>query len=249
MNLTLGYLILLLINENHTLNQCDIWSQKHLFNSTEYHVPNIVFPFVRIDSLQNLNFKFESCTKIEIKHKGLKVYFNIKSLFDNDFKIHNFLNFFSEKQNFILFVNVKGFNQKIFMKENNLVLFQLEYNFVNVNFRFFQNETLVTEDKCKRKNFDQKIKSFFGDMQYLTINDNVLYNEKICPYVFLNAKLVQLRLFQIAKSLIFMNRLEILDVNETADFDLNINSLELYNINVAYEIISLKNFNKHIFKK
>ena len=56
------------------------------------------------------------------------------------------------------------------------------------------------------------MKSFFGDIQHLTINDNVLYNQNICPYVFMNVKLVELRLLEIVNSLVFMNRIEFLDL-------------------------------------
>ena len=154
-----------------------------------------------------------------------------------------------------LFQNVKGFNQRQFWKAknhngiNSEMRFRGEYDFVNVNFDFYQNGTLVTEDNCKRENFDRNMKSFFGDIQHLTINDNVLYNQNICPYVFMNVKLVELRLLEIVNSLVFMNRIEFLDINETDSFDLRTNSIASLEVSVAYETISLKILNKHVFKR
>ena len=127
--------------------------------------------------------------------------------------------------------------------------FQGEYDFFNVNFDFYQNGTLVTEVNCKRENFDHNMKSFFGDIQHLTLNTDVFYSQNICPYVFMNAKLVELRLLEIVNSLVFTNRIEFLDINETESFDFRTNSIASLEMNMAYETISLKNVNKHVCKR
>ena len=88
---------LLLINVNS--NVCDEWSQKHIFNSTELHMFNSTFPFVRIDSMKDLNLNV-SCRKIDwSKQLGLKIYANKSDvLFESDFNIKNVLGFFSKKR-------------------------------------------------------------------------------------------------------------------------------------------------------
>ena len=45
-----------------------------------------------------------------------------------------------------------------------------------------------------------------------------------------------------------MNRLEFIDLNETESFDFKTNSLELLEMNFAYEILSEKNMNKFVFQ-
>ncbi len=114
---------------------------------------------------------------------------------------------------------------------------------------FYQNKTLITEENCKRENFDQNMKSFFSDIQHLTILDDVYYNRKLCPYVFMNFELSHLRFMEIANSLIFMNRLEFIDLNETESFDFKTSSLELLELNMVYEIVSERNLNKYVFRR
>ena len=216
----------------------------------------MTFPFVRINSFEDMNVAFDKlCQKFEMNVQPvLKIYLNRKALLDNDLKINNVLKLFSPKR-ILLLQNIKGFNQRQFLGTknhtdiNSEMRFRGEYDFVNVNFDFYQNGTLVTEDNCKRENFDHNMKSFFGDIQHLTLNDNVLYNQNMCPYVFMNVKLVELRLLEIVNSLVFMNRIEFLDINETESFDLRTNSIASLEMSVAYETISLKILNKHVFKR
>lgn len=105
--------ILFLINLSNLLlnfvntNICDEWSQKHIFNSTELHMFNSTFPFVKIDAMKDLNLNV-SCRKIDwSKQLGLKVYANKDNvLFESDFNIKNVLRFFSKKQA-IIFQNIQ----------------------------------------------------------------------------------------------------------------------------------------------
>jgi len=149
--------------------------------------------------------------------------------------------------------NVKGFNQIVLQKKRyTRTNFGGYIDFVNVNFDFFRNGTRLTEDICKRENFDANMESFYGSMQDVTLDDNVFYNSKVCPYVFTNANLFLLVMHQITNSLIFKNRLEFLDIKESNEediIDLGTNDLQVYKMIVAYEEISLKNVKKHIFKK
>jgi hypothetical protein len=249
------FYISFLISETLTDN-CDEWSQKHIFNSSEFHVSNEVFSFLKLDSTQDLNEQFIQCIDLFKKSKDpiLKVFFNENVILDND------LDFWRDfiLKDVILIQNVKGFNQKIFKKTDNStnkkssLRFGGFIDFVNVNFDFYQNGTRLTEEKCKRENFDRNMLSFFGIMEDIYLDDNVFYSNKICPYVFMNTNLFRLNLFRITNSLIFQNRLEFLDIDEEdtkEDIDLGTNKLRTYQMIIAYEEISLKNVNKHIFKK
>jgi hypothetical protein len=258
MNLVLFQLILvgLLIKKMLSMKECDEWSQKHIFNSTELHLSNWKFPFVKINSFEDMDVAFDNpCKKIEMKEQlVLKIFLNNKALLDNDLKINNILKFFSPIR-MLLFQNVKGFNQRQFWKTKNHkgikseTPFHGEYDFFNVNFDFYQNGTLITEENCKRENFDRNMKSFFGDIQNLMLNTDVFYNQKTCPYVFMNAKLLKIGLLEIVNSLVFMNRLEFLDINETDSFDFKTNLIESLEMNIVYETVSLKNLNKYVFKR
>jgi hypothetical protein len=232
------------------LNECDEWTRKHLFNSTEFHAYNSTFPFVIIDSINDLNINF-SC-KLNLKNdfqNGLKLYANEKVLIGNDLYLANFLSLFSANPIPMIFIqNVNGFNQNIL--NNNIHTFnfddtQIEYDLINVNLDFYINDTLLSKDKCVRENFDRNMISFFGQIQTLALVDNAFYNNKICPHVFMNVRLKRLDLYQIANSLIFMNRLEFLDIGE---FDLRTQTLEMYQMHVVHETITLGNLNKNIFK-
>ena len=242
--------VALLIKGNLSNKDCKEWTQEHVFNSTEFHTSHSEFTFLRIDSLQDLDLTFDSCTQFEINPKPvLKIYSNRKILLDNNLSFNNVFKLFTGKST-VLFQNIKGFNQKqTFATNNSPIAYHGVFDFIDVYFDFYQNDTLLTEDKCKRDNFDPNMKSFFGEIQYLFLIDNVFYNRKVCPYVFFNAKFRLLTFCQITNSLIFRNRLEFLEINETDDFDLKINSLQVFQMNIAYETVSLKNFNKLIFKK
>ncbi len=213
------------------------------------HVANTTFSFVRIDFLHQLNFKSKSCkSRTEFKQQPvLKVYLNRKARFENDLNINGLLELFPSVR-IILFQNINGFDQK--QASNTEILdFQGEYDFINVNFEFYQNETLITEDKCKSEYFKLNMRSFFSDMQYVSLSDNVLYSQKVCPYVFINANILYLRLLEITNSLIFMNRLEFISINNTESYNLGTNSIESFEMNLAYETVSLNNLNKHVFKR
>ena len=237
-----------LASEIYSNKQCDEWSKNHIFNSTEFHLKNQLFPFVRIDSLEELKLSINSCNKIEMTRSSvLKIFINKKVLFENNLNINNLLKLFSPKR-MILFLNINGFNQRQVETQLSWINFREEYNFVNVNFDFYQNESLVTVEKCKRENFDRNIRNFFGDIKFLSLNDKIFYKGQICPYVFMNVKLSHMRLMEISNSLLFMNRLEFIDLNETESFDFKTNSLELLEMNFAYEILSEKNMNKFVFQ-
>jgi hypothetical protein len=254
MNHSLVFLFMSLLIKETLTDNCTEWSKKHIFNSTEFHQSNQVFTFLKLDSTLDLNKESILCIDVlkKIRDTYLKVFFSENVLFDNDF---DFWRDFVGKD-LILIQNVKGFNQNVLKKKRktltNIPYFGGFIDFVNVNFDFYQNGTRLTEEKCKRENFDPNLLSFFGTMEIIVLDDNVFYNNKICPFVFINTNLFLLALHRITNSLIFQNRLEFLDITESDKediIDLDTNELQTYKMIVYYEEISLKNVNKHIFKK
>ena len=143
---------------------CNEWKSKHLFNSTEYHKKDVVIEFIRIDTMQDLNFTFSSC-KIDFNINVLKIFVNNKDVYlDNDLDLTNLLRVFSASNNIwmVLIQNIEGFNQKtIENKYQNYPKSDIEYDLINAKFDFYQNGTLLTEDKCMKENFDQNMTSFF----------------------------------------------------------------------------------------
>jgi hypothetical protein len=229
-------------------NECNEWKRKYLFNSTEYHKKDVSHEFIKIDTMNDLNVTFSSC-QIDFKSNALKIYVNKKVFLDNDLDLTNFFRIFSATKTFltILIQNIEGFNQKTIQSSNqNFFKFDIEYDLTNAKFDFYQNGTLLTEDKCKKENFDRNMTSFIGTKK-LVLVDNVFYDNKVCPYVFINTRLNVLSLLQIANSLIFKNRLEFMDIEDDTNL-INTKELISYEINIAYEAISLKNLNKYIFK-
>ena len=81
---------------------------------------------------------------------------------------------------------------------------------MNVIFDFYREGKLITNENCKSENFDSET-NFFGNTKALLLTADVIYNSKICPYVFMNTHLEQLFLGDISNSLIFRNRIEFLN--------------------------------------
>jgi hypothetical protein len=198
--------------------------------------------------MDDLNVSFASC-KIDFNINVLKLFVNNKNVFlDNDLDLTNLLRVFSATYiKMILIQNIEGFNQKTIQSSNkNFPKFDIEFNFINTKFDFYQNVTLLTEGKCKKENFDRNMTSF-SSMKNLFLSINLFYDHKVCPYVFINSKLNFLSLYQIANSLKFKNRLEFMDIEDDTNL-INTKELISYEINIAYEAISLTNLNKYIFK-
>ena len=118
---------------------------------------------------------------------------------------------------------------------------------MNVKFDFYREGNSITSENCLRKNFDST-SDFFGNVKALLLTANVIYNSHICPYVFMNTRLEQLYLGDISNSLIFRNRVEFLDINETNDFDMNIKALQFLVVNFFCESLSPSNLNPFAFK-
>jgi hypothetical protein len=228
-----------------SVDECEYWIQRHVFIAEDVHFYNKTFPFVKIDTLSDLNISTR-CRALEFKISTLEIFARNSILLDNDLDLSGVLDVFnlSHAQRQVWFMNIKGFNEKT--KELTTIPSNEITSLVmmNVNFEFYRNGTLLQNDECKMANFDSKTNGFFGQLRNLLLVGNVFYNSKICPYVFMNTKLESLLLYEISTSLIFMNRLEFLNVSET---EIN-NNFQFIQLCIYNGQISLLNLNPFAFK-
>ena len=208
----------------------------------------MTFSFIKIASLDDLNIT-TLCLPHEYNISTLKIFAQKNILLNNDLDLHGVLNIINRTnfQNDIIFQNINGFNENTHQlveskMNNNVRSIQIMY----LNFDFYQQGKLISEN-CTRMNFDSKT-NFFGSLRVLFLEGNVFYNNKICPYVFMNTKLMELYLIDISNSLIFRNRVEFLSINETKLNNLNIKELEYLILTVYCETISWTNLNPFVFK-
>jgi hypothetical protein len=232
-------------------DECVIWTKKNIYIADDVHFNNLTFPFVKIDSLTDLNIT-TLCSPLQYNIVDrLKILARINILFDNDLDLSGVLNIFnlSNFQRSVSFENVYGFNEnsREFTIEKEIALSKIYdvilVEFSNVIFEFYRRGNLVTSEECKRENFSEGA-NFFGRLRYISLTKNVFYNSKICPYVFMNTKVDRLDLCDISNSLIFMNRFEFISINKTK---IN-NRIRLINILIYQERISLTNLNPFAFK-
>jgi hypothetical protein len=145
----------------------------------------------------------------------------------------------------ILFTRLKGisFNlkSKNFITSDSTGLFR----FVDINFEFFINETiLVDKSLCLKNNFN-KI-DIFQYSHGLNFESRISYpSYKLCPFVFRDLTLVTMSLRCIADSLIFVNKLEFIELDN--DWDLNSTKIEYLILDVSYNTITSKLINIQTF--
>jgi hypothetical protein len=160
---------------------CDTWSSKHLFNSTEYHIVNVSFVFVKVDDESDLNFGKEKCS-IRDNAKSIeyiKIYPTQMILFGNDIDFDNgvlrlfrFDYFGKDTTKGIVFMNVKGFTQRQMINSqqsnsiNTLNVENHRKSFIIISLRnayveFYLNTKLITESECNEQNFPSNMTSYF----------------------------------------------------------------------------------------
>jgi hypothetical protein len=254
------FVIASLINSNDYAENdtCVTWEKEHLVQSSEIHGYNLTFIFLKIDSLDDVNVNLTSCqTGYENNIDILKVYATRKIFLVNSFDYDHLIDLFkislykikplTDWPQSIIFQNILGFNQKTDdissrIQSKNAIFIDM----TNVNFDFYQNEILIREDSCLPSSFSNT-SGFFGAIKQLSLVSGVNYENKICPYVFDRTQLEYLEFFQITNSLIFMNRLEFLSINQSTN-EIQTDSLWRLKLSVAFEKISLRNVDKHAFK-
>jgi len=226
---------------------CKQWLENHLYMAQDVHYYNISFAFVKIDTLSDLNITIK-CPPQEYKIEMLKIYAKNNIFINNDLDLRGILNILNRTHGAdVVIQNVNGFNEKnvktTHSRESALRSIQTQ----NVYFDFYRQEKLLTSENCTRDNFGPNT-NFFGSIKVLLFLAKVFYNNRICPYVFMNTHLEQLFFGDISNSLIFRNRLEFLNINETNDYDMNIKGFTFLVLNMYSETITLENLNPFVFK-
>jgi hypothetical protein len=239
-------------NSTNIGDECNIWKDKYVYFAKDVHFSNQTFPFVKIDTLNDLNVTI-ACSPTDYSIIPLEIFANQNILFENDLDLRGVLQVFnmSHIQTDLWFKNVMGFNEKSrgLTGEKDDILSETyslirSFKFSNVIFDFYQQGKLITSDECKRENFNSKT-NFLGHLKMLILLGNVYYNNKICPYVFINTKLERLYFYEISNSLLLRNRVEFLNTTKT-NID---NNLNYFLFSIYIDSIALTNLNPFAFRK
>jgi hypothetical protein len=242
------------VSQLTTLNsfdlECETWQNEHIFFVKDVHYDNMTFLFVKINSLDDLkNITLHQCPPIIYKNQTyLNIFARKPILFNNDLNLKGLmimLNRTSSQTN-ALFRNIKGFNENSQGEEQSLnTLKTIQMN--NIIFDFYRQGTLLSSHDCVSENFSSKT-NFFGSFRVPLMLRNVFYDHKICPYVFMNTNLRMIFLNEISNSLIFRNRVEFLNINETQHFNMNTKYLRHLTLSLYCDVINLDNLNPLAFK-
>ena len=236
-------------SETTTNLECETWKNEHIFLAQDVHFYNKTFAFVKIDTSEQLNINTQ-CQPTEYDIEVLKIFAKKPILLDNDLNLTDIVTMFNRTYVDVVFQNVKGFNKnhkhfdKINQKSPNKIR-SIQMN--NVIVDFYLKGNLLSNKNCSSENFDANT-NYFGRINTLLLLGSVIYNNPICPFVFLNTKLQQLHLCEISNSLLFRNRLEFLDINETKTFKKKTKSLNFLTLDLYSDVITLNNLNPFVFK-
>ena len=228
------------------IDKCEMWQRDHVFNTTERHYYNKTSIIIRFKSFSELSIK---CHRLRFKIEMLKFYAERDLFINSDMDIRNMLRLFEfVDDQMIEFMNVRGFNYVTGKAPVNFDMINYMAYFHELIFEFFIDERLVTKEVCFTFNFANNRTNFFGSLRNLVLAEYTRYTKAICPYVFLNTRLVQLSMYGITNSLLLKNQVSFVDINQTSEFDLHTFELNFVQITVAYEEITLKIINKYVFK-
>ena len=227
--------------------ECETWQNEHIFFANDVHYYNMTFLFVKINSLDDLNINIQ-CPPIIVykKETYLNIFARRPILFNNDLNLSDLMNMLTRTsgQMDVLFQNIMGFNEN---SQKNVMTPLKTIQINNIIFDFYRQGKLLLSHDCTRENFNLTT-NFFGSFRVPLMMRNVLYNHKICPYVFMNTKLRLLFLNEISNSLLFTNRVEFLSINETKHFDMNIKYLIYLKFSFYCDALTLANLNPFAFK-
>ena len=228
-------------------NECKTWAKEHVFIIDNTSLETMPTATVTCNDFTDLKHPCNQNTTL-LNITLLYLYQTREILFDNNIDLRNILNMFqfSLKPNIVLH-KLKGFNQ-VLTETRPVTLFE-NYTIMPIysNFAFYKNRTLVSPKECSHKNFNPKMTSFFGSMEVIVFSINTFYTQIVCPYVFMNSRLKLILLDGISNSLIFENRLEFVDINET--HSLHIQSLQTVALNIYFEQVTHKILNRLVFKQ
>ena len=183
----------------------------------------------------------ENCkNEFYFKIKSLEILPNMPIVMDNEF---NFT-----KLGFINMMNFYNLNG-IEISKKNYAFDKLGYYF-NIFYSkmdFYINKTLLKPDDCKESNFKDTYNILLSFYYFYTYY-YVKYPKFLCPLVFNNSNLVQIVFYGISNSLINKNLLTFINLNDSNNYDLNIEKLIDLTLYVKYETITERIINKHVFK-
>ena len=245
------------VNMTNQSRECVTWIKKHVFDNTEYHVDkkretNLIY--INYDDFNQLNGLATNCQNLTFQTDNLLLNAETRILLEENLyltKLLNFVNFTNSNLNSIIILrNIFGFNQYQNVKKLPAIeLANYDTVFYSGAFDFYLNKSLITMDTCRHDLFLSKQINYFWPMRNVFFMD-ISYSGLVCPFVFLNSYLDQLGLYQITNSLIFKNRLEFININETdlTQIGLNIKGLESLELNIVFESLSSKILSPLLFR-
>jgi hypothetical protein len=239
-------------NFTNQTDQCRAWIHRHVFENTELHLQSETFSFIYIQ-LKNFNELANiNCANIKFPAYFLLLYADKETLIEDNLNFNEILSMitFPNKTPKIQINNILGFNQYANHAKESFDQKIYEFNLDKVKFDFYLNKTLITTELCRHENFYGKQIEYFWPMKRVFFNNGVSYSQPVCPYAFLNSRLMQLGLHQITNSLIYKNRLEFLNIDHEipSNIGLSIHFLWYLEITIRLEELSSKILYPLIFK-
>ena len=214
----------------HIDSECSLLSNEHIsFSKINQDLLNHTIIIQNFNDFEELNLncdmKFELISLIFIPNKEI--------FFDNTFTYARLIyNLKFEYMKSIIFVRIKGFNQKTFIKSY-IYFTGFTFVFQNSKFEHYLNGAKLDETNCKFANFNRST-NLFGPIEILETGTDVLFSRNTCPYVFMNTKLSHLTFGQITNSLILKNQLEFLDIKQKNNFDLNNKKIDISKFGISF---------------
>ena len=230
----------------NVIPECNSWFKKY----TKYlNVHNRTSSQIQYKYVSQLMPNCTSNEKIPVEDLRFLAMHN-KILLSNDMDVRRVLKFFDLQslptEQDIALCDFNGLNVIPNSKSKDHGLFTL--NFLNFKFNFyFHKTTRITRDFC-RLNKNLFVNQSMFDWSKRCYFEKSYFSKEVCPYVFMNSRLVELLMSDITNSLIYKNQIEFVDINETANFSLNAHFLRGLVIKVAFVKIDHKLVNKHVFK-
>jgi hypothetical protein len=242
-------------NFTNQTEQCKAWIKTHVFENTELHLQSENYSFIYIQ-LQNFNELANiNCTNLlKLPTNFLLINAEQDTLVEENIHFNEILNMIAfrpaNRLPKIQINNILGFNQYANRAKESFDHKRYEFNLDKVKFDFYLNKTLITKETCKHENFYGKQIEYFWPMKSIFFNNEVSYTQPVCPYAFLNSRLIQLGLHQITNSLIYKNRLEFLNIDHEIPSQIGLNILFLWylEITIRLEELSSKILYPLIFK-
>ena len=242
-------------NFTNQTDQCRTWIVEHVFENTELHMQSEMYSFIYVQLKSFTQLTNINCTNLKLPTEFLLVNAEQDTLVEENINFNEILNMIAFPANDfkpkIQINSILGFNQyENRVKENFDHHKKYEFNLDKVKFDFYLNKTLITRETCRHENFYGKQIEYFWPMRSVFFNNEVSYSRPVCPYAFLNSRLLQLGLHQITNSFIYKNRLEFLNIDHEIPSHIGLNILYLWylEITIRLEELSSKILYPLIFK-